>query len=268
MANKTNETNKVKNVPNVPKLAHIEVETDTFNNVISTATLTSSSMEKKVSELFGGAFDDFEGCKIVPVGEALKCKLYFKPCMAKTEDGVYAVKVRGEINKKKPSSFSEMVNVVNMMSTSKQFELEETAKELLSEFLVIPDAVMVDRYNEELDKVVKVRLPKNWNMFTEEVTDVIQNTRFQQPYLVVTVDLVLLAAKIWGKKDAKEVEDMKGTGIPKDRYQYQVKVVKVLNPTMYSFILEVRRIDIREMNALAQSIGYGMVSGNLVMTRR
>ena len=260
---------KQTNVPNVPKLAQIEVETEQFNNVISTATLTSSTLEKKVSELFAGSFDDFEGCKIVPAGnEGLKCKLYFKPCMAKSDDGVYAVKVRGEINKKKPSSFSEMVNVVNMLSTSKQFELEETAKELLAEFLIIPDAIIVDRFNEDLNKVVKVRLPKNWNMFTEEVTDVIQNTRFQQPYLVVTVDLVLVAAKIWGKKDAKEVQDMKGTGIPKDRYQYQVNVVKVLNPTMNSFILEVRRIDIREMNSLAQSIGYGMVSGNIVMTKR
>lgn len=266
MANHNETTNKV------PGLMQIKLEKNQeFNNVISTATVTSAGLEKTISELFGGTFDDFEGCKIMPGGETLKCKLYFKPCPAKTEEGFYAVKVRGEdvTNRRQKFNLLEVVNTVNMLSTSKQFELEDEAKEILAEFLIIPDAKLEDRYNADLGKVVKVRLPKNWNMYTEEVTDVINGTRFQNPYLVVTLDLTPIVAKLYGKKDQEEVDSLAAKGaIPKDRYQYAVNVVKVQNPTIHQYILEIRRIDINEMNRLGQSIGYGMVQGNIVMTRR
>ena len=262
------------NTTNVQELAQITIgETHTFNNVISTSTLTSESLEGKISELFGSTFDDFEGCKIIQVGapgqpDSLKCKLYFKPCINKGDDGVYAVKVRGEqIQQKRQSSLADMVNTVNMLAKSKQFELEDLAKELLAEFLIIHDAKFVDRYSPELDKVVKVRVPKNWNQYTEEVTDVIANTRFQNPYLVVTLDLVPIVAKMYGRKDPDEVASLNGRGIPKDRYQYSVNIVKTLNPNLRQYILEIRRIDIKEMNILSQSIGLGIQTGNIVMTR-
>lgn len=265
---------------NTPKkLVQVTLEEyENFNNVIATATVASTSLEKKIAELFGSTFEDFEGCKIVPAGvpggETLKCKLYFKPCFTKG-DGLYAVKVKGEDlspNKKKTVPLVDLVNTVNMLAASKQFDLEDIAKELLAEFLIIgPDAAkMEDRYNEDLGKVVKVRLPKNWNAFTEEITDTINGTRFQNPYLVVNLDLIPIVAKMYGKKDADELKALAGKGImPKDRYQYAVNIVKVLNPTMRQYILEIRRIDIKEMEKLAQSIGYGMITGgNIVMTRR
>ena len=171
------------------------------------------------------------------------------------------------IQQKKQSSLADMVRDVNYLSMSKQFELEEIAKELLAEFLIIHDAKIVERYSPELDKNVKVRLPKNWNNYVEEVTDVVANTRFQHPYFVVTLDLVTIIAKMYGKKDPVEVADLAGRAIPKDRYQYAVNIVKTLNPTMRQYILEIRRIDVREINALSQSIGYGVVTGNIVMTR-
>lgn len=265
---KHNETN----TNNVPGLVQVKLDkNEEFNNVISTSTVTSNSLEKVISELFGGTFSDFEGCKIMPVGEQLKCKLYFKPCPSKTEDGLYAVKVRGEdvTQRKKGHKLQDVVNMVNMLSTSKQFELEDVAKEILAEFLIIPDAIMVDRYNADIDKVVKVRLPKNWNVYTEEITDVVNGTRFQNPYLVVTVDLIPIVAKLYGKKDQDEVDALASRGVmPRDRYQYAVNVVKVLNPTMLQYILEIRRIDVKEMSKLSQSIGYGMVQGSIVMTRR
>lgn len=266
---------QVKNT-NVPKLTQVVLdEYESFNNVISTATLSSSTLEKKIAELFGSTFVDFEGCKIVPVGtpngETLKCKLYFKPCFSKG-DGVYAVKVKGEgisNNKGKKSNLLDLVNTVNMLAVSKQFDLEDVAKEILAEFLIIPDANIVDRYNEDIDKIVKVRLPKNWNNYTEEITDTINGTRFQNPYLVVNIDLVPVVAKMYGKKDQGELKAYADRGIvPKDRYQYAVNIVKVLNPTMRQYILEIRRIDIKEMEKLSQSIGYGMVTGNIIMTRR
>lgn len=268
MANNT-ETNTNK----VPGLVQVKLDRNLdFNNVISTATITSKDLELKIAELFSGTFSDFEGCKIIDGGNGMmKCKLYFKPCPAKTEDGIYAVKVRGEdvTQKRKNFSLRDVVNTVNMLSTSKQFELEETAQEILAEFLIIPDAKIVDRYNPDLGKVVKVRLPKNWNVYTEEITDVVNNTRFQNPYLAVTVDLIPIVAKLYGKKDQDEVDALSTRGaIPKDRYQYSANIVKVLNPTMLQYILEIRRIDINEMNRLSQSIGYGMVQGSIVMTRR
>lgn len=264
----------------VPKLTQVLVEKPLeFNNVISTSTITSAELEKHIADLFGAMFADFEGCKIMPLQtpgqpESLKCKLYFKPVMAKVDDTLYAVKVRGEEVKKQPYKgrgldLSEVVNSINMLATSKQFELEDIAKEALAEFLVIADAKVVDRLNEDLGKVVKVRLPKNWNMYTEEIVDTINNTRFQNPYLVVTLDLLPIVAKLYGKKDYEEEAESRVKGyIPRDRYQYSVTVVKVINPTMRSYILEIRRIDIKELNKLAQSIGYGMVSGSIVMTRR
>ena len=157
-----------------------------------------------------------------------------------------------------------------MLATSKQFELEDTAKELLAEFLIISNAKVVDRYDEEKDRIVKVRLPQNWNAFTEEITDTtIPNSRFVNPYLVVTLDLLPIIAKLYGKKDENEVKEFATRGaIPKDRYQYSVSIVKVLNPVMKSFILEIRRIDTKALNELGQSIGYGVMTGNIVMTRR
>ena len=257
--------------PNVPKLVQLDLpEQEEFNNVISVLTTPSVKIEKKIAELFSSIFADFDGCKIIqgPINEPLKCKLYFKPCMNKG-DGLYAVKVRGEdIKAKKQSSFSAMVNTVNMLYNSKQFDLEDIAKEILAGFVYAPDANVVDRYDEELGKVVKVRLPKNWNPYLEEVTDVIANTRFQNPYLVVTVDLTLLISKLFGKKDLEEVKALKPRGItPKDNYQYSVSVVKNLNPSTRSYILEIRRIDIKALEELSQSIGYGAITGSIVMTR-
>lgn len=260
----------------VPPLMQLTVkEHEEFNNVIATSTVTSANLEKKISNLFGSVFEDFEGCKIVTnpaIQGNLKVKLYFKPVMNKTEGGLYAVKVRGEGTAKptkgKPMLY-DVVNTVNMLATSKQFELEDTAKELLAEYLIISDAKIVDRYSAELDKVVKVRLPKNWNVYVEEIVDPVGNTRYTNPYLAVTLDLLPIVAKLYGKKDESEIKEFatKGT-TPKDRYQYAVNIVKVLNPTVGSYILEIRRIDSRSLNELAQSIGYGTVSGNIVMTRR
>lgn len=267
---------QVKNNTNLPKklVQCIVSEYESFNDVISTATLSSSALEKKIAGLFGSTFVDFEGCKIVPMGnggETLKCKLYFKPCFSKGE-GLYAVKVRNEglnANMGKKSNLIDLVNTVNMLAVSKQFDLEDIAKEILSEFLIIPDANIVDRYNEDLDKVVKVRLPKNWNNYLEEITDTVNGTRFQNPYLVVNLDLIPIVAKLYGKKDSEELKAFSERGImPKDRYQYSVNIVRVLNPTMRQYVLEVRRIDIKEMEKLSQSIGYGMPVGNIVMTRR
>ena len=189
--------------------------------------------------------------------------------MNKGEDGLYAVKVRGEgVNNSKQSSFSAMVNTVNMLSSSKQFDLENIAKEILASFVYAADSTVVDRYDEELGKVVKVRMPKNWNPYLEEVTDVIANTRFQNPYLAVTVDLTLLVSKLFGKKDPEEVKAFKSRGhLPKDKYQYSVSIVKILNPGTRSYILEVRRIDMKALEELSQSIGYGAVTGSIVMTR-
>lgn len=267
------------NQNNVPMLVKFEVpKTLEFNDVISTATVTSSDLEKEIANFFGSTFVDFEGCKILPAQvpgqpETLQCRLYFKPSKTKGE-GLYAVKVRGEelVNpnsKGKNIRLSEVVNTINMLSTSKQFELDEIAKEMLSEFLIVTDAKVVDRYDEEFDRVVKVRLPKNWNSYVEEVTDTVGNTRFQNPYLVVTLNLLPIVAKLYGKKDEVEVKTLEPRGItPKDRYQYSVTVVKVLNPLMSSLILEIRRLDTKALNSLAHSIGYGMVTGNIVMTRR
>lgn len=264
---------------NVPKLLQVTLEEhESFNNVIATATVASTSLEKKIAELFGSIFVDFEGCKIVPMGvpggETLKCKVYFKPCFNKGEEGFYAVKVKGEDlspTKKKTVPLVDLVNTVNMLAASKQFDLEDNAKEILSEFLIIPpDATKVeDRYNEELKKTVKIRLPKNWNSYTEEITDMVNGTRFQTPYLVVNLDLIPIVAKLYGKKDADELKTFAERGaIPRDRYQYSVNIVKVLNASMRQYVLEIRRIDIKEMEKLSQSIGYGMVTGNIVMTRR
>ena len=270
MANQQN-TNKV------PELLQLTVEKhSTFNDVISTATLSSSTLEKEISELFGATFDDYEGCKITPVGppnqQVLKCRLYFKPAFTKSQDGFYAVKVRGEnINnqKRKGSSLAELVSTVNQLAVSKRFDLEEDAKELLAEFLMISDARIVERFNVDLGKVVNVRLPKNWNQYTEEITDAMTGTRFQTPYFVVNLDLLPIVSKMYGKKDAAEVAKYASRGIiPKDRFQYAVNIVKVLNPTMKQFILEIRRIDIKQMESISQSIGYGMVTGNIIMTRR
>lgn len=266
---------QINNNKNVPKLAQIVLdENELFNNVISTATVTSTTLEKKIAELFA-LFEDFEGCKITPMtvqgGETLKCALYFKPCFTKG-DGLYAVKVKGESlapNQGKKSSLVELVNTVNMLAVSKQFDLEDMAKEILAEFIIMADANVVERYNEDLGKVVKVRLPKNWGAHTAEITDTVNGTRFQTPYLVVNLDLLPIIAKLFGKKDPEEVKALASKGIiPKDRYQYAVNVVKVLNPTMKQFILEIRRIDNKELEKLSQSIGYGMTSGNIVMTRR
>lgn len=281
MANNQQNNNVPTGENSTPKLAQIELtEAVKFNNIIDTATVTSSELEKTIAELFGSTFVDFEGCKIMPVQqqgqpqpETLKCKLYFKPATVKG-DGLYAVKVRGEdsVNKgkSKVTDLSVLVNTINMYSKSKQFELEDMAKELLSEFLIIPDAKTVYRYNEELGKEVLVRLPKNWNAFTEEISDTTVNPRFQNPYLAVTLDLLPLVAKLYGKKDPKEVKTLAARGIiPKDRYQYSVSIVKVLNAMTRSYILEIKRIDTKALNDLANSIGYGSVSGgSILMTRR
>lgn len=260
---------------NVPKLCQIEMkEKLPFNDIISVATLTSLDLEKSIAELFGSVFTDFEGCKIVPVqltqAGPLKCKLYFNPVMTKTDDGFYAVKVRGEaIQTKKGKNVlvSEVVSTINMLNTSKQFELNDIAKELLSEFLMISNFKVVDRYDEDNKRIVKVRLPQNWNAYMEEIVDSDKNTRYVRPYLAISLDLLPIISKMYGKKDEEEVKEFATRGAtPKDRYQYSVNIARAVN--VNAFILEIKRIDIKAMDDLAHSIGYGTMTGGIVMTRR
>lgn len=259
---------------NVPTLLQLEVpEPVEFNKTIQTNTLLSKDLEKNISELLM-AFDDYEGCKIVEEGGRLVCNSYFKPCMNKAEDGSYAVKVRGE-NVQRPAGkgFSpyDLVANVNMLSRSKDYELEDSAKELLAEFLLLSnaDAILVDRYNDDLGKVVKVRLPKNWNMYTAEIVDQMQNTNFRTPYLVVKLDLQLLVAKLYGRKDPAEVvEFKKRNAIPKDRYEYYCSIVRKVNAQSLLYILEIKKVDKIEIENLMKQMGIGMVSGNIPMTRR
>lgn len=270
-------TTKTKELP--PKLVQVDVpEVVPFNEIISTLTLTSTSLEKMISEFFGGIFNDFEGSKIIDMpsqngNSNLKCKLYFKPCMNKG-DGLYAVKIRGEgaiSQKKSIYSLTEVVNSINMYAKAKQFELENIAKEILAEFLILghSDATPVKRYDEETGREVEVNLPKNWNAFTEEIIDPIGSTKFSNPYLAVTLDLLPILGKFYGRKDPKEVAELAARNLtPKNRYQYAANIVKVLNPTTRSYIVEIRKIDIREFDKLSQSIGYGNVSGSIVMTRK
>lgn len=271
MAEQTKLTQQIKDIP---ELVQVDVpEVLPFNEIISTLTLTSSSLEKMISEFFGGIFNDFEGSKIMDGQAGLKCKLYFKPCMNKG-DGVYAVKVRGEdiVNQKQNRySLTELVNNVNMMSKSKRYDLEDIAKEILAEFILIGprDSKIVKRIDPKTNKEVGVRLPNNWNLFTEEISDKLGTTNYVNPYLAVTIDLLPIIGKFYGRKDPIEVEEFAAKGmIPKDRYQYAVNIVKILNATTRSYVLEIRKIDIKEMDALSRSIGYGNVSGTIVMTRR
>lgn len=271
MANKTVTKEATNQVPALAQLTVVEHQE--FNNIISTATVKSAELERIISNLFGSAFDDFAGSKIIlnpAVQNDLKVKLYFKPVMNKSEDGSYAVKVRGEgvAKPSKKGNLTELVNTINMLATSKQFELSDIAQELLAEFLIISDAKIVDRYDANLGKVVKVRLPKNWNAYTEEVVDPIDNTRYSNPYFAVTLDLLLVVAKLYGKKDEKELKELADKGaIPRDRYQYAVNLTKILNPTSGDYILEIRRIDLKELNKLTQSVGYGSIPGRIPMTR-
>ena len=259
----------------VKSLMTIDVkEHQKFNDVISTATLTSSDLEESVASLVHSVFDDFEGCKIVQdlQSQRLVCKLYFKLAAQKTEEGLYAVKHRGELNNRVSSghnTVADMVNSVNAMAITKNastLQLTDDAKELLAEFLLIPNnnAQFVDRYSNELNKAVKVRLPKNWNLYTEEISEPVMGN-FSNAYLVVNVDLTLLVGKLYGKKDEEEVKV--SNTMPKDRYQYAVNIVKVLNVQTKSYILEVRRIDINSMKKLTNRIGYGTIQGGIVMTR-
>lgn len=270
MAEHKNETKKL------PQLAQIKVdEKETFNDVISTSTLTSTDLEKKISNFFGSTFVDFEGCKIVSKQingqEVLKCQAFFKPCPTKG-DGLYAVKVRGE-NTTSPKSnnfgIRDVVNNINMLSKSKQFELEDLAKELLAEYIIVQNPKIVERYSPELKKPVKVGLPSNWDLYVGEVSDTVGHTRLQNPYLVVTLDLIPIVAKLYGKKDPDEIDALSERGIiPRDRYQYAVNIVKVINAQINSFILEIRRIDIKAIKKLSETIGYGVMPGSIVMTRR
>lgn len=260
---------------NLPKLVQFTLpEVEPFNDVISTLTTTSSKIETKISEVFSPVFLDFEGCKIIQTGidQPLKCKLYFRPCINKTEDGIYAVKTRAGLvnNRNKTTSVYDMVNTVNMLSSVKEYDLEDVAKDILSQFVRSSSITMVERYDEELDKNTKIKFLKDWTPFVEEVSDrVIQSSRYQTIYFAVTLDLTLLVSKLYGVKDQEMIKEFKAKGnkLPKNKYQYSASIAKILNPTTCSYIIEVRRIDMEALAELAQSIGYGTFTGSIIMTR-
>lgn len=253
----------------LPELVQFELpELLEFNDVIRTLTLTSSDLEKSISDLVGSLFADFEGSKIFDAGNGnLKCKLYFKPCPNKVEGNIYAVKLRGEnfTRKKNPYSLEDMVRTVNMISKDRKLDLEDIAKEILSEFIYTTDVEEVKRYSRELNRPVTVRLVKNWNPYIEEISDpVVPNNRFVNQYLGVTIDLLPVIWKLYGRKDKKDSEN----NIPENRYQYSVNIVKTINVMAKSYVLEIKRIDKFEVNKLARSIGFGQYTGNIIMTRR
>lgn len=258
---------------NIKKLVQLQVdEVKEFNNVIATRTVRSKVLEEEIAGLFGSIFADFEGCKIGsavdpknPNNKKLKCRLYFKPETNKDEKSLYAIKVNGEniINKK--GNLYDWVETVNSIKNAKTHELEFIAKEILQEFIFDPTARMEDRCDES-GNTVKVRVITNWKPYVSEIDDAVAGG-FLTRYIAVDVDLLPIVAKMHGKKDPKEVKEGAAKGyIPRDKYQYSVTEVRMLSPN--ESILEIRRLDIKEMSNLSKSIGYGMVAGNVVMTRR
>lgn len=267
------EQKNIQNNKSVPKLVKLEIpETVQFNDIIRVLTVPSVKIEKKITELFSSMFADYEGCKIVQnsYNDPLKCIIYFRPCMNKG-DGLYAVKLLGEnnSNNKNNGRFSTMISAINMANSQKRFDLEDIAKEILAGFIYCQDTKLVERYDEELGKIVKVRLPKNWSPFIQEVDDKVVNTGvYINQYLAVTLDLTLVIGKLLGRKNPKEVNALKERGIiPKNRYQYNVSIAKTLSIGTKSYILEIKRIDIEALNELSQSIGETPIQGTIVMTR-
>lgn len=260
------------NTNNLPTVIQIVLEEHAeFNNIISTSTLTTEQLERKISEMFKGTFDDFEGSKIITIGpkgqpQALKCKLYFKLDHSNSE-GVHAIQLKGSaVNTN--SAWYRKVSQINMASEARQFELTKYGEELLAEFIITNEVKPIKRWDSTLEKEVIVRVPSNWSKYTAEEADNVGPTKFHNPYFSVTVDLIPVISKLYGKKDHDEVDALAARGIiPKDRYQYKVDIVKALDFNMDLYILEIKRIDIKEMDKLSQAIGYGLVTGTIPMTR-
>lgn len=258
-----------------PKLAQIELpEVLKFNNVISTLTTTSMELEKTISDLFGKSFEDFEGCKLVSTKvngrDILKCKLYFRPCHDKKDGGIYAIKTRGESisrHANNPYSLRTLVETAESQK-QKQFDIEDFAKELLAEFIYVQDAKIVKRYNEDLKKTVDVRLPKNWSPYISEIRDRMMNT-VQITYVAITIDVLPVIWKLFGRKDPKEVKALAERNMmAKNRYDYNVRVAKTINIMNELYLLEIQKIDKRELEKISNVLGGGPINGSINMTKR
>lgn len=274
-------SNNEKNMNNLKPLTEVEMDTLNFESIFSTATTTSEVLETHITEFFSTVFTDFEGCKIIPAGQgenSLKCKLYFRPCPEtdKDKNKLYAINVPGTFSKTTTTGhrFSDTVKKFNYIRTAKLFELDNTAKEILANYLVLREGEyrFEKRYSKKYNNEVRIKVPNNWNRyFGEESEPVMGGGRYQNMYACVVLDLLPIVSALYGLKDKEKVKLGKEKGFtPKNCYQYSVNLVRVLNPMQNKFVIEIKRLDTELLDKLSKEVGFGLSiqPGNIVMTRK
>ena len=257
--------------PTLKPLIEHEVDEVKFNQIITVNTVHSKDFETEVSNFFDAIFDDFEGCKTFYEQGKIRLEAYFKPVLTKQADGNYAIAVQNEqVNRPTGKrGVTALVDTINRQRTSKLYDLTEYAKENFLSFIRVDQnmAKTEYRYSKKLDKEVTVAVPKNWNQYFG-VKSIPVNGPYRNDLIVVYLDIIKVISVIYGVKDKAEVAKMKSVGgVPKNKYQYECAIGRIINAQSSEYIMEIKRIDIGAVNELTNRLGYNVVNNSILMTR-
>lgn len=229
------------------KPVRITMQPQDFESVIDSKVTTTAKLAKTVSTIMKTTFVDFEGCIILPDNSGkLSVALYFKD---KQDDSTEKVKaLQPVVGRRSNTSAYQRITNWNVRTRDKIYDLSQTAKEILSEF------------------IPKARNGKiNWSNIMCEQTQYEYN--MQTIYVqIFGLDINRLVKKIYGNKIKK--------GEVIERYEYNVTplkpIVTGINPTINipkDFIIKIERLNTREVEEIAKMVGTIPMSGAIPMIR-
>lgn len=212
-----------------------KVEPIEFPNTMETALTTTLNLAQTINELFRPIFVDYEGSsiQIEPQTGRFVVSLFFKD-KGEASEGQYKSVHSIAAPTSRKNSIAERIARVNMINKSKNIELSQDTKDLLTEFFdVKPD----------------------WSRFCAEVSEPTYNGQIL--YLKVTgLNLNKLLKKIYGNK-------IRFAGEENHPVNYNTQLIRPIGGVGDStnYLVSVLRLDDVQVGKLCNSIGIMHTTG-------
>jgi hypothetical protein len=238
----TVQNNQSSNQPYREPLRIVVDEPEEFKGILRSDITTTERLSKKVNRLFNAVFNDYIGCSIVPNQfGTLQLSLFFKDNGLKGDKYNAFVPVGTAISKN--SGIIQKIDIMSRRQSSRKYEMTPEARELLSEFFMIPNNQKEVNWNQVTLEEVE---PNNMGM-------IIYNK-------IINMDLNRVVKKIFGGK------------VEGSRVDYQIIPMKPISTGIpgvsnmsLNYMISIQQLDVNLVNELASSQGIIPTVGKIPM---
>jgi len=209
-----------------------------FDSAMETSVTTTFKLSRKINTLFHHAFNDYEGCMIVPshTGQ-LELRLYFK-----AKDGSDVVPIVAASAPGQRAPINERLKNFNRINKNRTVKLSDETKELLESMMLTYGKNKIDWERQSLEEVETTHAGYNIYMH------------------VFGLDLNKILKVLYGSKNPKTDA----------RLEYMIQVIRpVGDPSIISnnYLISIIKLDSAAVEEVSREVGIIPSIGNIQMVR-